>query len=108
MGAFFVCRLWEFAAGMAMGKSVAELPDRTLSLLLSWKGFFIGIILYALGLFTYQPNFMYSFSDGLTAMGFSVILIHVAYRIDRVPGVGKSIGWAGVYSYSFIFFTSRT
>ena len=104
MGAFFVCRLWEFAAGMAMGKSMAESPDRTLRLLLSWKGFFIGAILYTLGLFTYQPNFMYSFSDGLTAMGLSVILIHVAYRIDRVPGVGRSIGWAGVYSYSFYLF----
>src|SRR5208283_1174755 len=66
--------------------------------------FFIGAILYTLGLFTYQPNFMYSFSDGLTAMGLSVILIHVAYRIDRVPGVGRSIGWAGVYSYSFYLF----
>ena len=104
MGAFFACRLWEFAAGMALGKSMAESPDRTLSLLLSWKGFLIGAIIYALGLFTYQPNFMYSFSDGLTSMGLSVILIHAAYLFDRVPGVGRSLGWAGVYSYSIYLF----
>jgi peptidoglycan/LPS O-acetylase OafA/YrhL len=104
MGAFFVCRLWEFAAGMAMGKSIAESPDRSLSLLLSWKGFFIGAIIYVLGLLAYQPNFLYSFSDGLTAMGLSAILIHAAYRFDRAPCVGRCLGWAGVYSYSIYLF----
>ncbi len=104
MGAFFVCRLWEFAAGMAIGKSMVESPSGTLSLLLSWKGFFFGVIIYALGLFTYQPNFLYSFSDGLTAMGLSVILIHAACRFDRAPGVGRSLALAGVYSYSIYLF----
>jgi peptidoglycan/LPS O-acetylase OafA/YrhL len=104
MGAFFACRLWEFAAGMAMGKSMAESSDRTLSRLLSWKGFFFGAIVYALGLLTYQPNFLYIFSDPLTAMGLSVILIHVAYRFDKVRGVGISLAGAGVYSYGIYLF----
>ena len=104
MGAFFVCRLWEFAAGMALGKLMAESPGATLGGLLSWKGLLAGAILYTLGLFAYQPNFLYSFSDGLTTMGLSVILIHAAYRFDRVPGLGKSLAMAGVYSYSIYLF----
>ena len=104
MGAFFVCRLWEFAAGMALGKLMGETPEGTLGRLLSWKGFFAGVILYTLGCVTYQPNFLYSFSDGLTAMGLSVILIHVAYRLDRIPGLGRWLALGGVYSYSIYLF----
>ncbi len=104
MGGFFVCRLWEFGAGMALGKLVGERPDWVLGRLLSWKGFFAGAILYSLGLFSYQPNFLYVFSDGLTAMGLSVILLHVAYRLDTAPGLGRSLALAGVYSYSIYLF----
>ena len=104
MGAFFVCRLWEFAAGMTMGKLMGERPDWTLGRLLSWKGFFAGAIVYALGLFSDQPNFLYIFSDGLTATGLSVILIHAAYRLDSIPGLGSSIARAGVYSYGIYLF----
>jgi peptidoglycan/LPS O-acetylase OafA/YrhL len=104
MGAFFVCRLWEFAAGMTMGKLMGEAPDWTLGRLLSWKGFFAGVILFTLGLVSYQPNFLSSFSDGLTAMGLSLILMHLAYRLDRIPGLGRWLAWGGVYSYSIYLF----
>ena len=105
MGAFFVCRLWEFAAGMALGKLMGETPEGTLGRLLSWRGFFAGVILCTLGVVTYQPDFLYSFSDGLMAMGLSVILIHVAYRLDRIPGLGRSLAWAGVYSLQHLSFS---
>jgi len=104
MGGFFVCRLWEFGAGMTMGKLMGERPDWTLGRLLSLRGFLAGVIVYTLGLYCYQPNFLYSFSDGLTAMGLSVILIHVAYRFNRVPGLGSSLALAGVYSYGIYLF----
>ncbi len=104
MGGFFVCRLWEFGAGMAMGKLMGERPDWTIGRLLSLRGFFAGVIVYTLGLFIYQPNFLYIFSDGLTAMGLSVILIHVAYRFNRVPGLGRALAKAGVYSYGIYLF----
>ena len=100
MGGFFVCRLWEFGAGMVLGKLMAERPESVLDRLLSWKGFFAGAIVYTLGLFSYQPNFLYVFSDGLTAVGLSVIMIHVAYRLDGAPGLGRALALAGVYSYS--------
>jgi peptidoglycan/LPS O-acetylase OafA/YrhL len=104
MGGFFVCRLWEFGAGMAMGKLMGERPDWTLGRLLSWKGFFAGAIVYTLGLFSNQPNFLYTLSDGLTTLGLSVILIHVAYRLNSAPGLGRSLSLAGVYSYSIYLF----
>ncbi|MGC9966984.1 MAG: acyltransferase [Syntrophobacteraceae bacterium] len=104
MGAFFVCRLWEFAAGMALGKLMTEAPDATFRLLLSWKGFFLGVITYVLGFLTYQPNFLFNLSDGFTAMGLSVILIHAAYHLDRMPWLGRAFALAGVYSYSIYLF----
>jgi len=87
-----------------MGKLMGERPDWTLGRLLSLRGFLAGVIVYTLGLYCYQPNFLYSFSDGLTAMGLSVILIHVAYRFNRVPGLGSSLALAGVYSYGIYLF----
>jgi peptidoglycan/LPS O-acetylase OafA/YrhL len=104
MGAFFVCRLWEFGAGMALGKIMAQHPEATLSRLLCPKGLLAGVIIYALGLYAYQPNFLYTFSDGLTAMGLSVILINAAYRLDKAPGLGKTLAGAGFYSYGIYLF----
>jgi peptidoglycan/LPS O-acetylase OafA/YrhL len=104
MGAFFVCRLWEFAAGMVFGKLMAEEPQVVLEKLFSWKVFLGGVIVYALGRYTYQPNFLYSFSDGLTAMGLSVIMIHLASIIGRVPALDKALVTAGIYSYGIYLF----
>ena len=100
MGACFVCRLWEFGAGMALGKLMAEKPDWTLERLLSWKAFAAGAIFYMLGIFFYQPNFLYFFSDGLTSIGLSAVMIPAAYLAHRLPGLGKALAKTGVYSYS--------
>ncbi|HYA42414.1 MAG TPA: acyltransferase [Syntrophobacteraceae bacterium] len=104
MGAFFVCRLWEFGAGMALGKLAAESPDVTLGRLLCWKGFFSGLIIYILGVLAYQPNCLSIFSDGLTAMGLSVMLIQAAYRLNMAPCLGKTFVRAGAYSYGIYMF----
>ncbi|MCE5335861.1 MAG: acyltransferase [Desulfobacteraceae bacterium] len=99
-GGFFGCRLWEFAAGMILGKLMAESPDRTLELLLSPVSFVAGVVLYTLAVLTYRPDFLFSFSDGFSGMGLSLIMIHLAAGIDRVPWLGKAFAAAGVYSYS--------
>ncbi|MDR3569192.1 MAG: acyltransferase [Syntrophobacteraceae bacterium] len=99
MGAFFVCRLWEFGAGMAFGKLMAEKADWTLDRLLSWKGFLAGLLLYVLGLFFYQPNFLYFFSDGFTSLGLSAVMVHLAYLANRLPGLAKPLAKTGAYSY---------
>lgn len=103
-GAFFVGRLWEFAAGMVLGKLMAEAPDRTIEFLTSWRGLLGGAAIYVLGSLAYRPDFLYSFSDGLTAMGLSVILIHLAKLFEKVPGLGRSLATAGVYSYGIYLF----
>jgi peptidoglycan/LPS O-acetylase OafA/YrhL len=100
MGGFFVCRLWEFAAGMALGKLMAQGPELTLKRLLSWKALAAGMLLYTVGVYFYRPNFLYFFSDGLTTMGLSVLIIHIAHFFDSIPGVGKALAKTGVYSYS--------
>jgi peptidoglycan/LPS O-acetylase OafA/YrhL len=115
MGGFFVCRLWEFAAGMAFGKLMAQSPESTLKRLLSWKTLAAGFLLYGVGVYFYQPNFLYFFSDGLTTMGLSVLMIHIARLCDSIPGVGKSLAKTGVYSYSiylmhqpYVMYVGRT
>jgi peptidoglycan/LPS O-acetylase OafA/YrhL len=100
MGGFFVTRLWEFGAGMALGQLMAQRPEWTLERLLSWKVFLAGVVLYTLGVYFYQPNFLYFFSDGLTSMGLSAVMIEFAYLADRAPGLGKALAKTGVYSYS--------
>ncbi|MFZ2448724.1 MAG: acyltransferase [Syntrophobacteraceae bacterium] len=103
-GAFFGCRLWEFGAGMVLGKLLAEAPRETMERLFSTAGIASGVALYAGGVLTYQPNFLYSFTDGLSGMGLSIIMIHLAVWAGKVPGLGKAFGMAGIYSYSIYLF----
>ncbi len=98
-GAFFGARLWEFGAGMVLGKLLAEHPRETIERLFSGTTLVLGIVLYAAALLTYQPNFLYCFSDGLNAMGLTIILAQIAARTARIPGLGKGLAKAGVYSY---------
>ena len=89
---------------MTLGKLMAENPDATLGRLAVLEGLFRWGIVYALGNWANQPNFLYYFSDGLMTMGLSVILIHVAYRLGSAPGSGRVLVRAGVYSYSLYLF----
>ncbi len=98
-GAFFGARLWEFAAGMVLGKLLAERPREVVERLFSGTALVLGILLYAAALLTYQPNFLYCFSDGLNAMGLTIILAQIAARAARIPGLGKWLAKTGVYSY---------
>lgn len=104
MGALFLCRLWEFSAGMILGKLMAEDPQATARRLFSFKCFAAGIIVYVLGQLSYQPNALYILSDGLSGTGLSVIMVHIAALLDRAPVIGTAFARAGVYSYSLYLF----
>ncbi|MEN6442090.1 MAG: acyltransferase [Syntrophobacter sp.] len=103
-GAFFACRLWEFAAGMVLGKLLAENAEATARWLLSSKSMLLGILVYGLGVLSYQPNFLYSFTDGLSGMGLAGIMIYLAGLAGKIPGIGKALAMTGAYSYGLYLF----
>lgn len=103
-GAFFACRLWEFAAGMVLGKLLAEDAEAAARWLLSFKSMLLGILIYGLSVLSYQPNFLYSFTDGLSGMGLAFIMIYLAALVGKIPGAGKAMAATGAYSYGLYLF----
>jgi peptidoglycan/LPS O-acetylase OafA/YrhL len=98
-GAFFVCRLWEFALGMAVGFVYRTNGERVERWLFSLAALAAGIVLYTLGLYSYGRLWSYCFTDALIGTGLFVILARVARSLATVPGVGALLAIVGVYSY---------
>jgi peptidoglycan/LPS O-acetylase OafA/YrhL len=96
----FVTRLWEFAAGMSFAWVFNQDSQKAERLLFSVPGFLTGLGLYAVGIYSYQPNFGMTVSDGLIGIGFSILIAHTARIIARFAAPGWLIATAGVYSYS--------
>jgi len=99
MGAFFGARLWEFAAGMALGVIYRQRPNAVEEGLFSTPMLFGGMVIYALGLYSYQPGITLLASDALLGTGFFIIAAQVAYWINMIPLLRSLIATAGVYSY---------
>jgi peptidoglycan/LPS O-acetylase OafA/YrhL len=97
-GAFFGARLWEFAAGMALGAAARAAPELVLAALFRPRTLALGIFLYGAGLYSYASMTTYAFTDGLTGIGLSVILAHGARAIVRA-NAGAILARIGVYSY---------
>ncbi len=99
-GAFFGARLWEFAVGMAGAVLYRRRPSAVEGGLFSHRGLVAGGVMYVLGLYAYQPNFLYAFSDGLVGTGLFIILAHLMrWCLCRVPRLGSLLTTVGVYSY---------
>lgn len=99
-GAFFGGRLWEFAAGMVLAYLYRRRPSSVEGGFFSLPMLMAGVALYTLGVFAYQPGFLYAFSDGLVGMGLFVLLSHATRWTDRmVPIIGTILATVGVYSY---------
>lgn len=99
-GAFFGARLWEFAVGMAGAVFYRQRPSAVEGGLFSYRGLLAGLVIYILGLYTYQPNFLYAFSDGLVGTGLFVILAHLMrWCLCNLPRVAAMLTTVGVYSY---------
>lgn len=56
-GALCLGRLWEFASGMALAYWYSEHPGLVEERLFAGKTFFLGVGLYVLGAYSYQPVF---------------------------------------------------
>src|SRR2546423_15175854 len=110
LGGFAICRLPEFAFGMALGawharpvlseRSESNGPTlRIESLLLRGPGLIAGILLYPLALKLYDNGFAYVFCDFGTGACCFLAIVGIAGLISRVAGLAKVIGLVGVYSY---------
>ncbi len=99
LGGFFVSRLWEFALGMAMGQVARESPEATARWLFSPATLVGGVVLYVLGLYSYEALWSYTFTDALIGTGLAIALAHLARGCERVHVLGVALATVGVYSY---------
>lgn len=97
-GAFFGARLWEFAAGMALGSMARASSAQVFALLFQPKILALGICLYAAGLYSYDSMTTYALTDGLIGTGLFVILAHLA-RVTVATGFGALLATIGAFSY---------
>ena len=98
-GALGLGRLWEFATGMVLACWYHEKPAMVEARLFAGTTFVIGVGLYVLGVYSYQPVFFHAFTDGLIGTGLTIVLAHCACWVNRVGLVGSALGRVGAYSY---------
>ncbi len=99
LGGFAVCRLPEFALGMALGMWHARSTSRAEWFLLRGPGLIAGLILYPLALKLYDNGIAYVFCDLGTGACCFLAIAGIAGLISRVAALAKIIGLIGVYSY---------
>jgi len=99
LGGFAVCRLPEFAFGMALGIWHTRSTLRVESLLLRGPALIAGILLYPLALKLYDNGIAYVFCDFGTGACCFLATAGIAGLISRVAGLAKIVGLVGVYSY---------
>ena len=115
LGAFFGCRLWEFALGMVVGTWYWHDRARADARLLGLGGFVAGVVIYTAGLYTYGHGVAYTLTDALIGTGLFLILAQIAWQTRRLPALEAALAYLGVYSYGFylvhqpyvIYFGSR-
>src|ERR1700736_4378186 len=97
LGGFAVCRLPEFALGMALGMWHARSTERAEWFLLRGVGLVTGLGLYPLALKLYDINYVYvDFATGACCF---LVIVGVAGFISRVSGFVKILSLVGMYSY---------
>jgi len=98
-GAFFMGRLWEFAVGMVLAYYYSEHPGLVEEYLFEWKTLVAGIVIYVMGVYSYQPVFFHVFTDGLIGTGLTIILAHCSRWANRLPILRTPLVTVGAYSY---------
>lgn len=99
LGAFFGARLWEFGAGMSLAFFYRRNAEGTERAFFSPVGFGCGVLLYVAGVYSYEPHFFYTTSDGLIGTGLFVITAHAAVWVSKTPLLHTWIPLVGTYSY---------
>jgi len=99
LGGFAICRLPEFALGMALGMWHARPGSRIESVLLNGPGLIAGILFYPLALKLYSNGVAYVFCDLGTGLCCFLALVGISGLILRVASLAKLIALVGMYSY---------
>ena len=99
LGGFAVCRLPEFALGMALGMWHRQATARVEWFLLRGAGFVTGLVLYPAALQLYRNGLTYVFVDLATSACCFLGIVGVAGIISRFNTPAKVFGLVGAYSY---------
>lgn len=99
LGGFAICRLPEFALGMALGMWHSQSAARVEGFLLRGPGLLAGLLLYPGALWLYHSGFTYTFVDLATGACALLVILGVAGMISRFPSPAKVIALVGVFSY---------
>jgi peptidoglycan/LPS O-acetylase OafA/YrhL len=97
LGGFAICRLPEFALGMALGMWHAKSSSRAEWFLLRGPGLIAGLVLYPAALWLY--DYSYVFVDFATGVCCFLVIIGLAGFISRLGGFAKILSVVGIYSY---------
>jgi peptidoglycan/LPS O-acetylase OafA/YrhL len=106
LGGFALCRLPEFALGMALGMWHARSTARAEWFFLRGPGLMTGLLLYPAALQLYHNGFTYVFVDFATGACCLMVILGIADLIARVPGPAQLFALVGTYSYG-IFLTHQ-
>src|SRR6476659_1794300 len=99
LGGFAICRLPEFALGMALGMWHKQSPARIEWFLLRGVGLLAGLLLYPAAMSLYHNGITYVFVDFATSACCLLEIVGVAGIIWRFGSVAKVFGLVGAFSY---------
>src|SRR5437899_1542609 len=99
LGGFAVCRLPEFALGMALAMWHTRSTARVERFLLRGAGFVLGLILYPAALQLYHGLYDYVFVDFATGACCMLEIVGIAGIISLFQRPAKVFGLVGLYSY---------
>jgi peptidoglycan/LPS O-acetylase OafA/YrhL len=98
-GGLALCRLPEFALGMALGMWHARSPEKTEKFFLGGAGLVAGLLLYPFALMLYANIHTYVFVDFATGVCCLLVVLGVAGPVSRLPMPCKILSLVGAYSY---------
>ncbi|HEX7517364.1 MAG TPA: acyltransferase [Chthoniobacterales bacterium] len=98
-GGFAICRLPEFALGMALGMWHSQSNARAERFLLGGAGLVTGLLLYPAALQLYHNGYTYIFVDLATGACCFLEVVGVAGIISPFAGPAKVFSLVGVFSY---------
>jgi len=98
-GGFAICRLPEFALGMALGMWHSRSPARAEWFFLGGAGLVSGLLLYPAALQLYKNGYAYIFVDFATGACCLLEVVGVAGIISRFKHPAKIFGLVGAFSY---------